>query len=107
MTKSVLLHSERKPHFGVVGGDAPCDDDKVDHVAMHEALVVPVCARQMIQEESFMWKDYTKAKTMLRTVRVNYAYQHAPFRFFFVPALTEAPSGIGMGPTSSSLSSSS
>jgi hypothetical protein len=40
--------------FGVEETDAPCDDDKVDHVAVHEALVVPVCARQMVEEEPFM-----------------------------------------------------
>ena len=40
--------------------DVPCDDHKVDQVAMHEALVVPVCVREMIQEELFMWEDCTE-----------------------------------------------
>lgn len=89
-----------------MGRDAPCDDHKVDHVAMHEALVVPVCAREMIQEEAFMGEDYTKVKTVLNTVR-RAMDLHEPFRFFLVLVLTAAPSGMGMGPTSSSLSSSS
>jgi hypothetical protein len=40
----------------------PCDDHKVDHIAVHEAFVVPVCARQMVQEESFMWENYYEKK---------------------------------------------
>jgi hypothetical protein len=51
--------------------DAPCDNHKVDQVAMHEALVVSVCVREMIQEESFMWEDCTEAKPVLRTIRVS------------------------------------
>ena len=38
--------------------DVPCDGHKVDHIAVHEALVVPVCARQMLEEESFMRENY-------------------------------------------------
>ena len=38
--------------------DAPCDGYKVDHIAVHETLVVPVCARQMLEEESFMRENY-------------------------------------------------
>lgn len=37
--------------------DAPCNDDKVYHIAMHETLVVPVCTWQMVQEKSFMWEN--------------------------------------------------
>lgn len=38
--------------------DAPCDDHKVDYIAVHETLVIPVCARQMLEEESFMRENY-------------------------------------------------
>ena len=36
---------------------APCDNDKVYHIAMHKTLVVPVCAWQMVQEKPFMWEN--------------------------------------------------
>jgi hypothetical protein len=35
-----------------------CNGDKVYHVAMHETLVVPVCAWQMVQEKPFMWENF-------------------------------------------------
>jgi hypothetical protein len=40
---------------------------------MHETLVIPVCAWQMIQEEPFMWEDYREGETLLRTVLVSLA----------------------------------
>ncbi len=52
--------------------DAPCNDCKVNHVAMHETLVVSVCARQMIQEESFMRENY-KEVDVLSTIVLNLA----------------------------------
>jgi len=52
--------------------DAPCNDCKVNHVAMHETLVVSVCARQMIQEESFMRENY-KEVDLLSTIVLNLA----------------------------------
>jgi hypothetical protein len=53
--------------------DAPCNGDKVYHVAMHETLVVPVCAWQMVQEKPFMWENYSEGGTLLRTVLLNLA----------------------------------
>ena len=47
---------------------------------MHEALVVPVCVREMIQKESFMREDYIEVK--LRTVRVSNASPRT-FSFLF------------------------
>jgi len=38
--------------------DAPCDDHTVDHIVAHETLVVPVCARKMLEKGSFMRKNY-------------------------------------------------
>jgi hypothetical protein len=55
--------------------DAPCNGDKVYHVAMHETLVVPVCAWQMVQEKPFMWENYSEGgtRTLLRTVLLSIA----------------------------------
>ena len=55
------------------GADAPCNDDKVYHVAMHETLVVPVCAWQMVQEKPFMWENYGEGGSLLRTVLLSLA----------------------------------
>jgi hypothetical protein len=85
--------------------DAPCDGCKVNHVAMHETLVVPVCARQTVEEKPFMRENYDEGA--LLSIKHRMAILNAPLRFFFVTALSGAPSGTGMGPTSSSLSSSS
>lgn len=43
--------------------DSPCNDNKVYHVAMHETLVVPVCAWQMVQKKSFMRENYREGRT--------------------------------------------
>ena len=120
MTKSVLQkhsYSQFEPtpalHRTESKGrttDVPCDDHKVDHVAVHEAFVVPVCARQMVQEEPFMRK-YCRRKGPAEDRRASVwtlVPNNSPLRFFFVPAPAgAAPSGMGIGPTSSSLSSSS
>ncbi len=59
MTKSVLylhyvqMEGSHEPILALRAEnrtDAPCNGYKVHHVAMHETLVVPVCARQMVQE---------------------------------------------------------
>ena len=55
------------------GADAPCNGNKVYHVAMHETLVVPVCAWQMVQEKPFMWENYSEGGTLLRTVLLSLA----------------------------------
>ena len=40
--------------------DASCDDHTVDHIVVHETLVVPVCARQMLEKGTFMRENYNK-----------------------------------------------
>jgi hypothetical protein len=52
--------------------DAPCNDCKVNHVTMHETLVISVCPRQMVQEESFMRENY-KEVDLLSTIVLNLA----------------------------------
>jgi hypothetical protein len=90
MMKSVLYHVTLNEKNGGRGGvckpilacerveqrrrtDAPCNDDKVYHIAMHKTLVVPVCAWQMVQEKSFMWENYSEGETLLRIVLLSLA----------------------------------
>lgn len=77
--------------------DAPCDDHKVDHVAMHEALVVPVCAREMIQEEPFMREDYAKAKIPAQDHSIDNAFSRT-FSFLFRTCVNRGAFWHGHGP---------
>lgn len=71
---TISLYSPRKRvEQRIEHMDVPCNDDKVYHIAMHETLVVPVCAWQMVQEKPFMWENYSEGRTLLRTVPLSLA----------------------------------
>lgn len=74
MMKSVLMEKGTYKSIAALRGeraDAPCNNNKIYHVAMHEALVVPVCAWQMVQEKPFMWENYSKGGTLLRAMLLS------------------------------------
>ena len=72
---------------------------ETERIPVHEALVVLVRVREVLKVEFFMWQHCT-----CMCLSVNYTSKFwacIPLRFFFC-----ALAGIGIGPTSSSLSSS-
>jgi hypothetical protein len=85
------------------GRCAPGHDAEVERVAVHERLVVPVRAREVVQVELFVREDCDASRRYAFPMRIE-RRAHAPLRFFFAPPA--APAGSGIGPMSSSLSSS-
>jgi hypothetical protein len=71
--RTISLYSSCEESQTEKRADVPCNDDKVYHIAMHETLVVPICAWQMVQEKPFMWENYSKGRTLLRTVLLSLA----------------------------------
>ena len=74
MTKSVLMgKGSYKPILALreERADAPCNNNKIYYVAMHETLVVPVCAWQMVQEKPFMWENYSEGGNLLRAMLLS------------------------------------
>lgn len=85
-----------------------CDDAKVEDIPMHKAPEVLVGIREVLQIYTFVWQNCIRGKNKclvsFEAIGSKKDPLSTPFRFFFTAKLPLA--GIGIGPMSSSSSSS-